>query len=300
VYRRGPVTGAVEVGGTVARRLHASYALGLAAGVFGNERWRETALRGMRALAALDDGMPVGLSDCVLLAALASLTPGNDEAIAALGARIGTLVRADGRIAPPSAPLDRHVDHEFLPGAAVWALTAARAHRPWLALPPLGPSFAWYRRRFAFLPSWGSAGWQMQGWGSAYALTGERAYADFVFEVADWALASQLAKNGAFLEDLCPDEPSFDTGFIAEGIAAAWQAAVSAGETARAARYAASWSAAMDFMRGLIVYPEDTFCMPDAARTAGGVRLSLTRPEIRIDAVSHCLHALLGGIKLQA
>jgi hypothetical protein len=138
----------------------------------------------------------------------------------------------------------------------------------------------------------------MQAWGSAYALSGERAYADFTFEMADWALTSQLAKNGAFLEDLCPDEPSFDTGFIAEGIASAWGAAESAGDARRAARYAASWSAAMDFMRGLIVYPEDTFCMPDSAHTVGGVRLSLTRPEIRIDAVSHCLHALVHGLSL--
>ena len=52
----------------------------------------------------------------------------------------------------------------------------------------------------------------------------------------------------------------------------------------------------MDFLRTLIVYPEDTFCMPDGPRTIGGVRMSLTRAEIRIDAVSHTLHALLSGL----
>ena len=296
VYRRGPVTGKVEAGGTDARRLHASYTLGLAARMFGEPRWHAAAMRGIRALAATHGRDPVGLSDCVLLAALASLSRGDDATVAALAARLTALVHADGRISPASSRLDERVDNEFLPGAAIWALTTARAHRPQLALPQLAPSLAFYRRRFAFLPSWGLAGWQMQAWGSAYALTGERAQAEFAFELADWALASQLAKNGAFLEDLCPDEPSFDTGFIAEGIAAAWSAAESAGETARAARYAASWSAAMDFLRRLIVYPEDTFCMPDGPRTVGGVRMSLTRPEIRIDAVSHCLHALLGGL----
>jgi len=209
---------------------------------------------------------------------------------------VAQLVREDGRFAPPSSRLDERVDHEYLPGAAIWALATARAHRPWLVLPPLGPSFAWYRRRFAFLPSWGLAGWQMQAWGAAYALSHDPAHAEFVFELADWALASQLAKNGAFLEDLCPNEPSFDTGFIAEGIAAAWVAAVSAGDEPRAARYAASWSAAMDFMRTLIVYPGDTFCMPDPAHTVGGVRMAQTMCEIRIDAVSHCLHALLSGL----
>ena len=60
------------------------------------------------------------------------------------------------------------------------------------------------------------------------------AIADHVFEVVDWAIDRQLTKNGAFLEDLSEKEPSFNTGFMAEGVAAAWAIALRVGDDARA------------------------------------------------------------------
>ena len=68
--------------------------------------------------------------------------------------------------------------------------------------------------------------------------------ASLAFAAADWAIERQLTHSGAFLEDLCPDEPSFNTGFIAEGVAAAWEIALAAQDEARANRYAAAWAAA--------------------------------------------------------
>src|ERR1035441_5696479 len=139
------------------------------------------------------------------------------------------------------------------------------------------------------------AGWQPQGWRSIFNLTRDASQASFAFQAADWAVERQLEKNGAFLEDLSPDEPSFDTGFIAEGIAAAWGIALDCGDDTRAARYEQSWREAMQFMTTLMVYPEDTFGMRAADLAVGGVRCMLSRSDIRIDQVSHCLSALVEG-----
>ena len=77
-------------------------------------------------------------------------------------------------------------------------------------------------------------GWHPQGWEAIHRINPDPAIADHVFEIADWAIDRQLTKNGAFLEDLSEKEPSFNTGFIAEGMASAWAIARRAGDDARA------------------------------------------------------------------
>jgi hypothetical protein len=135
-------------------------------------------------------------------------------------------------------------------------------------------------------------------WAAAWRLTGDMDQARFVFEVADWAADRQVARTGAFLEDLSYREPSFNTGFVAEGITAAWRVATDCGDAQRQARYRRSWEQAMRFLGTLIVRPEDTFCMADPDRALGGVRTSITRSDVRIDAVSHTLQALVAGVAM--
>ena len=145
------------------------------------------------------------------------------------------------------------------------------------------------------LHTWGSVGWQTQGWAAVHECARRPEMAAFVCEIADWAIQRQLKKNGAFLEDLSPDEPSFNSAFIAEGIATAWALADRVGEQGRASRYAQSWCSAAHFFSQLIIQPEDTFWMRRPAQFIGGVRPSHSRSTVRIDQVSHCLHALCLG-----
>jgi hypothetical protein len=142
------------------------------------------------------------------------------------------------------------------------------------------------------------AGWQPQGWEAVHRARGAYPGRDLAFAAADWAIERQLRSNGAFLETLSPDEPSFNTGFIAEGIAAAWSLALASGETERARRYEEAWRRAARFMNRLMIHPEDTFGMAAGAAAIGGVRCMLTRSDVRIDQVSHWLHALLVGTPL--
>jgi hypothetical protein len=147
------------------------------------------------------------------------------------------------------------------------------------------------------LTGWGLAAWHMQAWSAIHDVEPDPAFADFVFELADWAIERQLDVNGAFLTDLSGAGPSFHTAFVAEGIADAWRLAALVGDTERVDRYALSWRRAMAFMRELTILPEDTFCMRLGSDAIGGVRPSQTASEVRADYVSHTLTALLKGMR---
>jgi hypothetical protein len=81
-----------------------------------------------------------------------------------------------------------------------------------------------------------------QGWGAVHDLTNDPEDAQIAFAAADWVISQQLERNGACLEDMSPDEPSFNTGFIAEGVAGAWRAAVAQNDRdAKNGRTRVSW-----------------------------------------------------------
>jgi hypothetical protein len=154
-----------------------------------------------------------------------------------------------------------------------------------------------YGHRFREHPTWGCS-WLAQGWGAVHDLTNDPDDAQIAFAAADWVISQQLEKSGAFLEDMSRDEPSFNTGFIAEGLAGAWRAAVAQNDHERARRYEHAWCKALGFVETLTLRGSDVF--PFAVREAavGGVRCTLSRASIRIDQVSHSLHALVEGHQL--
>jgi hypothetical protein len=204
-----------------------------------------------------------------------------------------------GRIATSPSRVDDGQDHTFLPGGILMAVG------PWLAargaaLPEhrFGPQLRWHREQFRATTSWALVGWHPQGWNAVHAIELRADIAGYVFELADWAIDRQLKKNGAFLDDFSDTEPSFDTGFIAEGIAAAWAVAIRAGDDERSERYRASWEGAMAFAASLVFKPEDSFASRAPDDMVGGVRLTPSSASLRIDATSHCLHALTSGLRL--
>jgi len=207
------------------------------------------------------------------------------------------MFQPDGRITNTPRGLGIASEHDFLPGVALLAVAKygeKTGENVWFE--SLAPQLKWYRRRFQLLHSWGMVGWQTQAWAAIHKVTGDPEHADFAFEIADWALDWQHERTGAFISDLSPTGPSFHTGFLAEGIAAAWMLALRLGDGERAARYAHSCKQALQFMNRLIIRPEDTVCMRDPDRAVGGVRGSLITSSVRIDFVSHTVYALIGGL----
>jgi hypothetical protein len=138
--------------------------------------------------------------------------------------------------------------------------------------------------------------WQTQGWAALFERTGERCIADFVFELADWAVERQLDKNGAFLVDYAPDGPGFHTACVLEALADAWSVARQFGDSEREQKYHSHWLRGIDFVNTLIIREEDCFAMPEPSKAIGGVRESLTNSTVRIDYVAHSLLAMVKGI----
>jgi hypothetical protein len=242
------------------------------------------------------------LADCVLLkAALQDPELAGHPAVEALGRRLLGLLRPDGRVAQRRVRLGDGQDHEYLPAAVLMAI-APFVQRMGMPLPNDGltPQLQWQRDHFRAVHAWSMVGWHPQGWEAIHRINPDPAIADHVFGIADWAIDRQLTKNGAFLEDLSEKEPSFNTGFIAEGMAAAWAMARRAGDEARAERYEDSWRRAAGFLGTITVHPEDLFASHAAAAALGGVRLTPSSARLRVDATSHCLHAMVMGVTLLA
>jgi orotate phosphoribosyltransferase/AMMECR1 domain-containing protein len=308
-YQLEPGLGAAQARGTAARALHGLMALAGAAQALDEPAWRTAARRGLAG--ALDRAREGRLDlpgwDCDSLAEAVLLdAAARDGELApmpgalALARRLAALVQPSGRIGARRRSVDAPQDHDFRPGALLAGLARFARTTRWREIPDLAPSVAWLGRRFEACPGWGSAGWLPQAMAQVHALTGERSAAALAFAASDWAIERQLACNGAFLEDLVPDEPSFDTAFVAEGLAASLALATQLGEGERAARYRQGWTAAINFMTRLIVFPQDVFALAagTAAGTAavGGVRQTQCASTIRIDQVSHTLHALTSGL----
>ena len=291
--------------GTAARVLHGLYALRIAGDLLGRRDWQEAAADGVGvclqhvSYGTIDLPEHVGgaLADAVLLAAASVCGLAHTKVGADVANRVNGFVHGSGWIGAGTKRLDNRQDQEFLPGAVVWAL-ATYCRLTQTQLPDvLLAARRFYGYRFREHPTWGCS-WLAQGWGAVHDLTSDREDAEVAFAAAEWLASQQLEKNGAFLEDMSPDEPSFNTGFIAEGIAGAWRAAVAQNELERVKRYADSWRKAVGFVRTLTLQPTDVFpfALPEAA--IGGVRCTLSRASIRIDQVSHALHALVEGQSL--
>lgn len=304
-----PISGASVSCGSAARVVHALIALQEAGRVMDNAGWRDAARQGLfycldfvdagraTSLLALPGQQPGIMADCQLLAGISDV-PGalNQPAIQALSKNIACLAQSDGRIAKRWNGNRAAEDHDFMPGAALLALArlwAAQGFVPEVV--GLERHLDWYRRRFRLLHRWGMIGWQTQAWAAIHRIVGLQGCADFVFEMADWAIDWQLDKNGAFITDLYPFGPSFHTAFVAEGIAAAWRVAQAVHDAQREARYAGACRRAASFMSSLVIHECDTYCMRDPQRAVGGVRAALLRSDVRIDFVSHTLLALVTG-----
>jgi len=288
--------------GTAGRVIHALYALRLAGQMCDHRDWIEASAKGVSTClrfardGVLDLPNHVGgaLAESVLLAAASACGLASAATCGNLARRVYGLAHPSGWIGVGSKRRDNPQDQEFLPGAAVWAI-GLHSRAVGASLPDvLGSARRFYGHRLSEHPTWG-ASWLAQGWAAVHDVSLDSQAADLACAAADWLMAGQLEKNGAFLETLSPDEPSFNTGFMAEGIAGAWRTAAARGDTHRANKYADSWRRAVGFMRTLMLDELSVFPFRAPDKAVGGVRCTISRSGIRVDQVSHTLHALVEG-----
>jgi len=301
-YRLSAAQPDYERSGTAGRVIHGLYGLYVAGRARGRSDWMQAARGGLGAVLStvgwggvmLPGHIGGPLADAVLLAAISEAGLAGQRQGVLLAERVAGFLHPSGWIGAGPKRLDNPQDQDFLPGAVAWAI-AAYCRATGSRLPDaLAAARRHYGGRFDELPNWG-APWLAEGWSAVHDLSGDAEDAELVFRVADWMAARQLDANGAFLEELSLNEPSFNTGFVAEGMAGAWRTALRRKDQPRAGRYEDSWRRAMGFIRTLTLQPGDGFAFPQPERATGGVRCTLSRGDIRIDQVSHALHALVDG-----
>ena len=292
--------------GTAARCLHALQAIATAGTWANRADWRDAARPGVRlALDHLDsdhllmvpghDGGPIAAA--TLLAAAVAALPADEvaERTGAIADRLASWILADGMLVSPGATRAT-TEQDHLPGIALLALiryalaTGRHTAVDWANV------LRFYRRRFEQVHPWALAGWQAQLWPLVAQLTGDDVYSVFAMNLGDWICDRQLRADGSYLTDVEPTGPGLYTAFVAEGTAGAWHGAVSTGDTDHAARFAQGWQAAMGFVDRLLVRPDDAYWAPHPEVIIGGVRDHPTRFGFRIDATSHAVLALLGGL----
>jgi len=180
---------------------------------------------------------------------------------------------------------------DYFPGQVLLALaTACEANLSTLDEDRLHRSFEYYRHRFRYKRHFGQVTWLLQAFSKWWQVTGEKQFADMVFEIVDWLLGYQQDKTGAFINDHQSNTPGYTTAVYLEGVAAALPAARG---TDRYQTYFDSCARGFAFLDQLIIQERDRGILPNLDFALGGLRQGLHFSEVRTDFVQHSLSAIL-------
>jgi len=197
-----------------------------------------------------------------------------------------------GRISTHYNPDDPspEIYQDYFPGQVLLALAVACEQNVTpIDEERLRRSFQYYRHRFRYKRDFGQVTWLLQAFSKWSEVTGDRDFADLVFEIADWLLGYQQNKTGAFINDHQSDTPGYTTAVYLEGIAAALKIA----DKTRYDVYSDSLTRGFGFLDQLIIQERDRSILPNIDYALGGLRQGLYLSEIRTDFVQHSLSAIL-------
>ncbi len=294
-----------------ARQAHGAWVLASAYKAFGGEDVKDAAHKVIDSLvkegeqrgqAPLPDlfnsgGLfyPTVAESSFLLLALSNL-PDTDPRRALMKDLAASLWRSielpHGRISTHNNPDDPSPEpyQDYFPGPVLLSLAVACEQNVCsIDEERLRRSFQYYRHRFRYKRHFGQVTWLLQGFSKWFQVTGERDFADMVFEIADWLLGYQQDKIGAFINDHQSDTPGYTTAVYLEGIAAALKIA----DTTRYDAYFDSLTRGFGFLDQLIIQERDRSILPNIDYALGGLRQGLYYSEIRTDFVQHSLSAIL-------
>ncbi len=281
------------------RHMHGAWTLALAHRVLGGDA---LAARAGESIAAYATATDLELNETAVLALALSESDPQHPLLASLLARLAGAIDSFGTIphallpsvAQPNDTADmaflRHEQQlDYVLPQVTLALAKARASDRAAMRRALRRADA----RFSILPAWSHVCWLPQAAAAAYRLEPSLDTAQIAFRVVDWALPYQQASSGGFINGEQPDSPGCTTAVYLEGVAAALELAVAAGDRERADRYRAACLAALRFVDELTYQERDRAFLLAPERAYGGVRLSRTAGDVRTDFVQHAIHALL-------
>jgi hypothetical protein len=197
------------------------------------------------------------------------------------------------------------------PGEALVALAVEVRDGTDGAMRAVRAAFPWYRAHFATRATTAFVLWQVDAWRqlAELALLTEaqrspqaEAWAEFVFEMADWLSPLQLgpsARHEDFVGGFAAHGrlPCYNTSTYTEAIVRAFALAELCGDLARAERYRRASLSGLDFVRRLQIDPRTAVLFRDPGSTVGGTTASLADFTIRCDHDQHTLTAFLAALE---
>jgi hypothetical protein len=243
----------------------------------------------------LDGGKPWGKLGSTALAAVALLELEDPEFYPdALEGLLAALKRAQGRDGFfdcfPGAKRAFGTTVNYYPGEALLALAMSASRGDIQALECCRRAFLPYRRHFLSAPGGAFLGWHVDVWSRVAMLTGNEAYAEFVFEQLDWIAPFQTEsglRKGGFSFDRT--EGGVASTVYTEAMIRGAHLAHIMGMGERAKRYAASSLAGLQFCTRLQLTPDSTVAFPELRRMTGGVTSNFRSFLVRADNVQHMM-----------
>ena len=278
------------------RQAHGAWVLARAYKTFGGDDVKAAADKVLDSL--LTQKFETVAESSFLLLSLSHL-PENDPRRALMKELAATLWRSidpHGRISthPGSDDPSLEAYQDYFPGQVLLALAiTCEQDVSEIDEERLRRSFQYYRHRFRYKRHFGQVTWLLQAFTAWWQVTGDRDFADMVFEIADWLLGYQQDKTGAFINDHQSDTPGYTTAVYLEGIAAALSVAASLKDQTRREAYLDSLTRGFGFLDRLVIQERDRSILPNIDYALGGLRQGLYYSEIRTDFVQHSLSAIL-------
>jgi len=171
----------------------------------------------------------------------------------------------------------------------VLALEAERGNTK--ALEMCRRAFEPYVFHFKQAPTTAFVGWHVNVWSRIAILTGNHAYADFVFEQTDWLLQWQIKSHrdlrwvGGFSQS--GGAPQFSSIVFLEATVRALLLAIRTGDAKRTKNYVDCVRSGLHFCRLLRLEETPSTLLGNPMRCKGGVALGLIDRRVRCDVVQH-------------
>ena len=144
--------------------------------------------------------------------------------------------------------------------------------------------------------------WLMMALSELYPISGNRAYADYCFKIADTMIKHQYQPETSPYEHYTGGVDNLNPPHVCaaatncEGLVAAWRLAREMKLPTE--RYGQAMLLSAKFQLRHQFTPETTHCLPNPARAVGGFRANSIKATIRIDYVQHNISALLGVLQV--
>ncbi|MGA2654226.1 MAG: AMMECR1 domain-containing protein [Terracidiphilus sp.] len=191
----------------------------------------------------------------------------------------------------------------FYPGEALLVLAMEAERKNSEALEMCRRAYQPYVAQFRSKPTSAFTVWHINVWSRIAQLTGERAFADFVFEQAEFLLRMQVKTHadprwvGGFSQSGAA--PRVYTVAFTEAIALALALAVRTRDSERTTRYADCVRSGLRFCRLLQLETSQATLLANPVRCKGGIAFSLIDRRVRCDAVQHFITLCLAAEQIK-